>query len=157
MLGFQQIISIRFSEKRYKTGWIKNAGGGDELLVALGKSSRLDAFRQKSGLPINQAGKVKAYNLHTKAVGLDQQIKEALHQAKTIIEERVDSILNVYPEGKKNTFFKIKYGVDTDKIKGMSMRDVFNLLELDDKRIKHFLMIETLCLSGKTSDIKKRR
>jgi len=120
-----------------------------QLLVAAGKSGRLDALRKKSGLPVNQLGSAKKQNEHSFSDDLDLQTKKALHQAKRVFQETINSIMEAYPAGRKNRFFKIKYGSDAGKVKDMLIKDIFLLLELDGNKIKHFQMIENLHLNGK--------
>ncbi len=121
----------------------------EQILVATGKSSRLDALRKKSGQPVNPLGATKKQNQHPFVDDLDQQTKEALHQAKRVFEETMNSIMDAYPAGKKNAFFKIKYGADAGKVKDMLVKDIFKLFELDAKKIKNFQMVDNLRLNGK--------
>jgi len=121
-----------------------------QLIVSAGKSSRLDAIRKKAGLQIAGTELPKKTNSPILASGLPQQTKVALQQAGILFEERIASILNEYPAGKKKTFFKIKYGVSVAKIKTMLIKDIFKRLEMDKQQLKHYQLIENLYLSGKT-------
>lgn len=125
-----------------------------QLLVAAGKSSRLDAIRKKTGLQSAETELSKKIKPQIFASGLSQQTKEAIQQAGNMLEERMNSILNGYPAGKKNTFFKIKYGVGTAKVKNMLIKDIFKLLEMDSQQLKYYQLIENLYLSGKVVDAK---
>lgn len=122
------------------------------LLVARGKSSRLDAIRKKAGLAGKPTDLEEKQSQLVIGKGLNQATKEALQQASVLIEDKLNTLMAAYPTGKKNAFFKIKYGVEIEKVKEMSVQDIFKLLKLENKKIKHFLMIENLYLNGKTSD-----
>jgi len=124
------------------------------LLVAAGKSSRLDAIRKKAELQFTGAHLNKKPKKQAFVTGTDQIIKEALQQAQSIIETRISSIIDAYPASKKNTFFKFKYGISVENLKQMALQDIFKKLELDFKNIKHYSLIEKLYLDGKTADAK---
>ncbi len=117
------------------------------LLVAAGKSSRLDAIRKKAGLLVDQQLELDK-NQQVLIPGLKQSTKESLQQANSIIDERIATIMAGYSSGKENTFFKIKYGDYPDKIKKKRVVEAFKLLALDSKVIKHFQLIEALYLDG---------
>ena len=121
-----------------------------QLLVATGKSSRLDAIRKKTGLLVDKVDLDKSQPLLIS--GLNQQTKETLQQANSIIDERMNQILDTYSAGKKNTFFKIKYGVVPGKVRDKGIKEIFKLLALDAKTIKHFHLIESLHLDGTSSN-----
>jgi len=122
------------------------------LLIARGKSSRLDAIRKKSGLEPKLSALEEKQNKHVMVDGLNQMTKEALQQATALIEGEINVLMAAYPAGKKTTFFKIKHGADIDKVKNMSVQDIFKLLKLESKKIKHFQMVANLHLNGKTCD-----
>ena len=124
----------------------------NNLLVGTGKSSRLAAMRKKSGLANNNTSLDEKQNRQQLVTGLNQQTKDALQQAGIEIEERITLIMNGFPAGKKNTFFKLKYGVDIGKIKVMAMKQVFTLLNLDIKQNRHFRLIENLDVNGNSVD-----
>jgi len=122
------------------------------LLISAGKSSRLDALRKKAGLLTNNSALDKKLNQQASLVGLNQATKEALLQAIALIDEKLNSLMNAYPAGKKNTFFKLKHGTEVGRVKKMPVKAVFKLLKIDRKQIKHFQMIENLNLNGQSSD-----
>jgi len=124
------------------------------LIVSAGKSSRLDAIRRKAGLLTENTALDKKSNLQKMAAGLNLPTKEALQQARGIIEETMLSIMNSYPAGKKNTFFKLRHGIDEVAVKTLLMKDVFKLLKLDTRNIKNFQLIEKLNWDGKSTDAK---
>jgi len=122
------------------------------LLVAAGKSSRLEAIKQKAGLKGATTNVDKKLKKSVFILGLNPVTRDALQQATVMVDERMESIINGYPDGKKNTFFKLKYGVKVDKVKGLLIADIFKLLILDANSIKHYALIEKLYLDGKTVD-----
>ncbi len=126
--------------------------GNSHLLVADGKSSRLEAIKQKAGLKIAETSSNIEGNRTVLVQGLSQTTKEALQQANVIIDETINKILNAYPAGKRSTFFKLKYGVQVDCIKLMLIADIFQLLKLDTKSVKHFALIKKIFTDGKQSD-----
>ena len=124
----------------------KNTVNGN-VLVGAGKSSRLDAIRKKTVSPNNNT-RFDEKQKPRLVTGLNQQTKEALQQAALMMEERMTIIMNGFPAGKKNTFFKLKYGVDSNKINKMAMKQVFSILHLDSSKNRHFRLIEKLDIKG---------
>ncbi len=119
----------------------------NSLLVGAGKSSRLAAIRDKAqqqSIDIN-----KQPRQFSKQLKLEN--KAALQHAVNLIEQRMAEILRAYPVGKKNTFFKIKYGIKVDEIRKMSIKQDFHLLQLNSIDIHKFHLIENLDFSGKTA------
>ena len=130
----------------------EKANVNNNLLVGAGKSSRLVAMRKKAGIAINNTGLDEKQNRQQFVTGLNQQTKDALQLAGIGIEERITLIMNGFPAGKKNTFFKLKYGVDVGKVQEMAMKQVFALLNLDIKQNRHFRLIENLDVNGNRVD-----
>ncbi len=125
----------------------KNFVVNSQLLVASGKSTRLAAIAKKENRVTSQS------NLNNKpqqsfVKGLNQQSKEALQQANNVIEARLADILKSYPAGKKNTLFKIKYGVALETINVMTVKAVFLLLNIESVDIRKFSLIENLTSKG---------
>lgn len=129
----------------HKTGRVN-----EHLLVGVANSSRLAKMREKAGLAINKPSLEGKQNKPQFADGLNQQTIDALQQAWALVEEKMADIFNAYPAGKKETFFKLKYGVNSEKIKTMSIKQVFVLLKLDSSIVKNFRLIEKLDSKGKT-------
>ncbi len=121
------------------------------LLVASGKSSRLEAIKKKAGLIVAENTN-KKLKKSVFVSGLNPATRDALQQVTVMVDERMESIINSYPDGKKNTFFKLKYGVKVDKVKGLLIADIFKLLMLDANSIKQYVLIEKLYLDGKKAD-----
>ncbi len=122
------------------------------LLVADGKSSRLQAIKQKAGIRVAETSSYIEGNKTVWVHGLSQTTKEALQQANVIIDETINKILNAYPAGKRSTFFKLKYGVQVDSIKRMLITDIFDLLKLETKSVRNFALIKKLFIDGKQPD-----
>jgi len=118
------------------------------VLVGAGKSSRLAALNNKAMGQKNITGLARNKSRQQFVAGLKPEIEIALQQSIKLIEEKVTVILNSYPISKKNTFFKLKYGVDLNKIKEMAMKDVFILLGLETLKIQQFRLIECLDSNG---------
>ncbi len=116
------------------------------MLVETEKSSRLAAMRAKA----ERAGQAKKPDREF-AVGLKSENKRALLQAINLIEQSMSEILADYPTAKKNTFFKLKYGIKVDKINRMPIKQVFHLLHLKPTGIDDFRLIENLTLRGETT------
>lgn len=122
------------------------------LLVAVGKSSRLDAIRKKADLVADPVVVNKKHKPFAQVSGLNQQSKEALQQAVTMIEYKMNSILATYPAGKKKTFFKLRYGVNPEQVDTLPLQEVFKLLKLDGSGIKYFPLIEKICSDGRINN-----
>ncbi len=113
------------------------------LLVGLGSSSRLAAMRNKisSGNNINS-------EKHKFAKNIKPEVKTLIQQARKLIDQQLNSILECYPPGKSKTFFKLKYKVDLEKIKALQMKKLFLLLNIETTSIKGFCLIENLDYKG---------
>lgn len=127
---------------------IKKVTTSSPLLITKGKSSRLDAIRNRAKM-VDDTESDRKQKPQVFVSGLNKQIMDALKQADAIVEGRVGSIMNTYPTGKKKTFFKLKYGMSRDKVKLLVIKDMFKLLGLDTKEIQYFNLIERLDLNGK--------
>jgi len=119
------------------------------LLVGSGKSSRLSAMRNKALQPKNRVELDGNKTRQPIIAGLNQQQTLALQKTSIAIDERMTLMMSSYPAGKKKTFFKLKIGVNAEKIKVMAIKDIFILLNLDSAKIQHFRLIENLDLTGK--------
>ena len=118
------------------------------VLVGVGKSSRLAALTNKVMGQKNITGLGDSRSPHQFVAGLKPETEMVLQKSIKLIEEKVTFILNSYPMGKKTKFFKLKHGVDINKIKQMAMKDVFVLLSLETTKIQQFRLIEALDSSG---------
>ncbi len=116
----------------------------EHLIVGTGKSSRLAQLAnkvKKQDFKLNQQQKQSVNNLKPEA-------SLALQRANTLIEQKMSAILDSYPAAMKNSLFKLRYGVEIDKISTMAINDVFSLLGLDKAKIRQFTMIENLDSKG---------
>lgn len=123
------------------------------ILVGTGKSSRLVALSNKVKAQ-NMMGRENNKTQSLFVEGLKPETEMALQQSIKLIEEKVGFILNSYPMGKKSTFFKLKHGVNIEKIKQMAMKDVFALLGLETRQIQQFRLVESLDSNGNSVLIK---
>ena len=119
-----------------------------DVLVSAGKSSRLAALSNKAMGQKSMIGLGNNKSQHQFIPGLKPETEKALQQSIKLIEEKITFILNSYPMGNKNTFFKLKHGIDIKKIKKMAMKDVFVLLGLETIKIQQFRLIESLDSKG---------
>ena len=124
---------------------VKKVSISSHPLVSSQKSSRLAAMRNK----VEDKFVVKGNNQSQVGSGLKPELKVILNQAITIINEKLTTIIKSYPAGKKNTFFKLKFGISVEKVKEMSLKSVFDLLNLDSSKIRNFQQIEKMNCYGK--------
>jgi hypothetical protein len=120
----------------------------NSILVGAGKSKRLDAIRKKVSLGGRNNEFNDTQNSQQTDDELTQSAKQALSQARLSVEEKMSSILKAYPPGKANTFFRLKYRIDVQKINTMPLKKVFDLLAIDASNIQHFRMIQNLDYNG---------
>ena len=119
-----------------------------DVLVGAGKSSRLAALSNKAMGQKSMTGVGSNKSQHQFIPGLKPETEKALQQSIKLIEEKITFILNSYPMGKKSTYFKLKHGIDINKIKEMAMKDVFVLLGLETIKVQQFRLIESLDSRG---------
>lgn len=96
------------------------------VLVAPGQSKKLAAIRQK----LQPAAQMPAPPSPA-AFGLNPDAAKELGKARTLIDDRLKQILGAYPEGKKNSLFKIRYGCSVEQLKAGSIKAAFKKLEID--------------------------
>ncbi|MCQ8103689.1 hypothetical protein NP590_06200 [Methylomonas sp. SURF-2] len=95
-------------------------------LLASGKSSRLQAMRQKS--------------MHSPAAAANVTVsgptpaEEATNPhwllARQLIDRRLAEILAAFPPGRQRSLFKIRYGLDPDHLKQQPIRHIAKLLKI---------------------------
>jgi len=95
-------------------------------VVNLGKSKRLAGMRAS----IQKLEKKKVVN----KVALS-----TVDQARVLIDQTISEIKLAYPEGKRNSLFKLRYASE-QTIAQMTVGEVFKLLKLDDKQFKKVLV-----------------
>ena len=96
------------------------------LLVPLAKSKKLAAIRKQLLQSIEknpvQSGEIAFSGLNKEANGL---LKEAREQ----INAKISEIMALYPPGKKNKMFILRYG-SPESIKQMNMKAIFTHLNI---------------------------
>lgn len=107
-------------------------------LISAGQSSRLAAMSRKVQASTKT---LQQFNSDVKP-----DVKTALQQANKLVEQKMGFILNAYPVGKKNSFFKLKYGLSISQINEIEIKKVFTLLKLN--ATGQFKKIEDLDLKG---------
>lgn len=122
------------------------------IIIGAGKSKRLDAMRNMNVQGENSYIHKRASIKQLSEGGLSESTKGALIEARTEVEQRMTFILNAFPPGKANTYFRIKYKVKAEQIKTLSLANVFSLLEIDDSKIKGFSLVEHLNFNGTAVD-----
>ncbi len=127
---------------------INKVSVGDNLLVEAGKSSRLMAIGNKVIAKNNNPNQDFNNKLSQVETRLKPETKIALEQANNLIDEKVFVILNGFSSAKKNSLFKLRFGVDIDDINDMAIKRVFSLFYLDARKIQHFRLVENLNLQG---------
>jgi len=90
-------------------------------IIHLGNSKRLQAIRQKALGKQNVQPQEK----------LKTESQDDLLTARNLIQQRLGEITRHYPAAKKNSFFKIRYGITLDAIKKMSLAEIFQKLEIN--------------------------
>ena len=109
----------------------QTAGAASSVLVSQGKSSRLQAMRDKTmaaELAAPSAG------LHqNKAV--DSSLSPALLLARQLIDQRLAEILASLPAGKQQRLFKIRFGVELGQIKDLPIKRIVVVLKISHTRL----------------------
>ncbi|MGZ5049796.1 MAG: hypothetical protein ACXWF8_03240 [Methylobacter sp.] len=100
------------------------------ILVAPGQSKKLAAIRQKQ-----QPAPQMPSPTSPAPSGLTPDVAKELNKARTLIDDRLKQILGGYPEGKKNSLFKIRFGCSVEQLKAGSIKAAFNKLELDSQTV----------------------
>jgi hypothetical protein len=59
-------------------------------------------------------------------------VSRELQRARQIIDDEVNRIMSIFPEGRKNSLFKIRFGT-LEEIKTMEIQAIFKLLKLGNK------------------------
>jgi hypothetical protein len=114
------------------------------LLVPLTKSKKLTTIRKHSQSlqPIEknpvQSDEVRFSALHKEADGLLTEVQEQ-------INTKINQLMALYPPGKKNKMFALKYGAP-ESIKQMTMKAIFTRLNM--VKPKKFKLIESLDYFG---------
>jgi hypothetical protein len=112
-------------------------------LVPIGKSSKLMAIRNKS-------------KTSSAANNVDLPVKEnfsdltpaakVLQQARTLIDGRINDIMTRFPDAKKNSLFRVRFG-SVEAIKALPIATAFKRLDIDS-RLPKIGLIEGLDYYG---------
>jgi len=84
--------------------------------------------------------------------GLNKEVSGLLKEAREQINSKIDEIIALYPPGKKNKMFILRYG-SPDSIKQMNMKAIFTHLNI--VKPKKFVLIESLDYFGYDTQSKK--
>jgi hypothetical protein len=116
----------------------------NRLLVPLTQSKKLAAIRKQSQAP-QTLEKKPAPSTEIAASGLNKNINDLLNEAQEHVNAKINELLAVYPPGKKNKMFALKYG-SPDRIKQMNFKAIFTRLSMD--KPKKFALIQHLDYFG---------
>ncbi len=115
--------------------------------IDLSKSSRLREWAEtRRQQPVSKGSS----DLRFQKVSDESTV--ALNNAVNLIETTIKSIFASYPPGKQKSFFKIKYGFDSDELAKRSMRFCFERLKLSPAQIQKFDAIADLNRLGQRVD-----
>ena len=114
------------------------------LLVPLGKSKKLAAIRKQLQAP-QTIEKNPVLCDEIPSSGQSKEVSALLKAAQDQINAKIDEIMSIYPPGKKNKMFTLRYG-SPESIKQMTMKGIFNHLSL--VKPKKFALIENLDYFG---------
>lgn len=102
-----------------------------ELIVAPGKSKKLAAMANKlqpvvvEDLPLPDTDALS---------GLKPEIAKELAQARKLIIDSINAIMDSYPAGKRKRLFSFRFG-SVDAIKAMNIKAAFKVLGIDNNRV----------------------
>ena len=121
------------------------------LLVPLAKSKKLAVIHKRSQSK-QTIEKNPVQRDEIPPSGLNKEVKGLLKEAREQINSKIDEIIALYPPGKKNKMFILRYG-SPDSIKQMNMKTIFTHLNI--VKPKKFVLIECLDYFGYDTQSKK--
>jgi hypothetical protein len=124
---------------------------GNSLLVPLTKSKKLAAIRKQSQ-SLQSIEKNPVPSAVILSSGLNKEASGLLKEAQEQINAKICEIMALYPPGKKNKMFALKYG-SPESIKQMTMKAIFAHLAI--VKLKKFALIENLDYFGNDIQPKK--
>ena len=132
-----------------KSGSISSEGIGiyiseSSLLMPLTKSKKLAAIRKQSQSQQSIVDNTVPSN-EIAFSGLNKEVSGLLQEAQDQINAKIHEIMALYPPGKKNKMFALKYG-SPESIKQMNMKTSFARLNI--VKPKKFALIENLDYFG---------
>lgn len=95
-------------------------------LVTLSKSKKLAAIANKISVDLAVQPTVTT---KTEVSGLKSELDIALHQARQLIDARINDIMNSFPQGKRNSLFRFRYG-SVEAIKSLEFTAAFKKLDI---------------------------
>jgi len=114
------------------------------LLVPLTKSKKLATIRKQSQA-LQTIVKNPVQNDEIRFSALHKEAGELLTEAQEQINTKINQLMALYPPGKKNKMFALKYGTP-ESIKQMTMKAIFTRLNI--VKPKKFALIESLDYFG---------
>lgn len=102
------------------------------VLVDIGKSKKLAALVNKSVAQPSAMVKKQASSLVSES-------DSALQQAQQLIDQRIQEIMNSFPEGKRNKLFTFRFGSVT-AIQALEIETAFKKLAIDSHNLNMRLL-----------------
>jgi hypothetical protein len=110
--------------------------GGFSMLVDPAKSRRLREISQGKSTATQKPPKVEAVAVESgNPFDLPPDVLDELQRARQIIDDEISRIMSFFPEGRKKSLFKLRFGT-VEEIKSMDVQAIFKLLKLDYRRAK---------------------
>ncbi|ANE56058.1 hypothetical protein [Methylomonas sp. DH-1] len=110
----------------------KPSGGGG-LTVGFAQSSRLRKMREKALGAATPAPAVTPAIAETSAG--DTKLSPELLLARRLIDRRLSELLATLPSGKQHSLFRIRFGIELNRIKDLPIRQVFSRLKIADPQL----------------------
>jgi hypothetical protein len=104
------------------------------MLVDPAKSRRLrEILNGKNAGLQNQPNVTAAAVESENPFDLPSDVWKELQRARQIIDDEITRIMSLFPEGRKNSLFKLRFG-SLEEIRAMDIQAIFKLLKLDIRR-----------------------
>jgi hypothetical protein len=122
--------------------------GISSTLLSEGKSTRLMKMRKKSA---SIATPVEAEQTDKLTVldALDKSTKEEFLKVRQIIDQQLAGVLEKYPVNKQARFFKIRFGMDIDQLKELSIKEIYSVLGVKQNNLSNKERITELDYFGR--------
>ena len=114
------------------------------LLVPLTQSKKLAAIRKQSQA-LQTLEKKPTLTTKIEDSWLNKDISGLLNEAQDHVNAKINELMALYPPGKKNKMFALKYG-PPDHLKQMNLKAIFTRLAID--KPKKFALIQQLDYFG---------
>lgn len=107
--------------------------GDNPPLVDLAKSRRLREMlnRENAGSPRPEVASVAGEPDYP--FDLPEDVAKDLLRARRIIDEEIDRVMRLLPEGRKKSLFKLRFG-SLEEIRTLEVQKIFKRLKLDSRR-----------------------